>query len=333
MYDQRTRIVIIGAGMAGLSTARYFQFLTASELLNLYSGSGRPIPEIIILEGRKRVGGRINSYPIQVQEDEEPVRIELGKSEVESWKGAQIITGFGRGNPLKAVVLGQLKLDLHYLEHAATQTLLYNAQGEPVEQYLDAESERIFNFILDQCLKTLVVENKLLIVSDRHSPDIMTLEGANQVPSLGKMFDHYLTKHLEKNHLNSEQLELIHWHLANIEFSSSALLENLSLYHWDQDDPNAFDGTHSMVKGGYLQIPRAYAYGNSDVMPLDIRFDKNVISISTNTKFEDHIRDFDSARGIIKIVCADGSLYRCDAAVITSSIGLLQVFLIFLTVE
>jgi lysine-specific histone demethylase 1 len=225
-------------------------------------------------------------------------------------------------------VLGQLKLDLHYLENAVTQTLLYNSEGEPVDPILDAESEKVFNFILDQCLKTLVVDNKLLVLEDRHSLDIMALEGAEQVPSLGKMFDHYLKQHLKHNHLNSDQLELIHWHLANIEFSSSALLENLSLYHWDQDDPNAFDGTHSMVKGGYLQLPHSYAYGNQDIMPLDIRFEKNVISISTKTRPEDHIEDFDGAIGHIKIVCSDGSIYRCDGVVVTSSIGLLQVFLI-----
>jgi hypothetical protein len=225
-------------------------------------------------------------------------------------------------------VLGQLKLDLHYLENAATQTLLYTFEGEQVDPILDAESEQVFNFILDQCLKTLVVDNKLLIVKDRHSPDIMTLEGAEQVPSLGKLFDHYLKQHLKHNHLNSDQLELIHWHLANIEFSSSALLDDLSLYHWDQDDPNAFDGTHSMVKGGYLQVPHAYAYGNKDVMPLDIRFEKNVISISTKISPKDHIQDFDGATGLVKVVCSDGSIYRCDGVVVTSSIGLLQVRLI-----
>lgn len=226
-------------------------------------------------------------------------------------------------------MLGQLKLDLHYLENAVTQTLLYNSEGEPVDPMLDAESEKVFNFILDQCLKTLVVDNKLLVLEDRHSMDIMTLEGAEQVPSLGKMFDHYLKQHLKHNHLNSDQLELIHWHLANIEFSSSALLENLSLYHWDQDDPNAFDGTHSMVKGGYLQLPHSYAYGNQNTMPLDIRFEKNVISISTKTSPENRIEDFDGAVGHIKIVCSDGSIYRCDGVVVTSSIGLLQVFLIY----
>lgn len=64
--------------MSGLSTARYFYHLINSELLNVYSGSDRQCPEIIILEGRKRVGGRINSYPIQAMDGEEPVRIELG---------------------------------------------------------------------------------------------------------------------------------------------------------------------------------------------------------------------------------------------------------------
>ena len=221
--------------------------------------------------------------------------------------------------------MNQLKLDLHYLENAATQTLLYDSFGDPVESSFDFECERIFNFLLEQCSRTHIVQDKLIMVPDRNDPEIMTLEGALQVPSLGRIFDYYLKKHVESNRLSSEQLELIHWHLANLEFSSSALLDNLSLYHWDQDDPNAFEGTHSMVKGGYYQVPNAYAFGKKDVRPLDIRFNKNVISISTKPKIDERIEDFDSAKGIIKIICDDGSIYRCDAVVVTSSVGVLQV--------
>lgn len=51
---KRIRIVIVGAGMAGLTAAR--------EILNLYAFRAEPEPEVIILEGRSRVGGRMHSF-------------------------------------------------------------------------------------------------------------------------------------------------------------------------------------------------------------------------------------------------------------------------------
>ena len=51
-------------------------------MMNLFDGTpGTVMPEIIILEGRKRVGGRINSYPMDVLDgNERPVRVDLGIS-------------------------------------------------------------------------------------------------------------------------------------------------------------------------------------------------------------------------------------------------------------
>lgn len=78
--QRRARIVVVGAGMAGLSTAR--------ELTNLFMAHpNTPTPEIIVLEGRSRVGGRVNSYPIDLSEfpdlienrSETVPRVDLGK--------------------------------------------------------------------------------------------------------------------------------------------------------------------------------------------------------------------------------------------------------------
>ncbi len=86
----------------------------------------------------------------------------------------------------------------------------------------------------------MVVENQLKLVQTREDPLLQSLKGCHQVPSLGKMFDFYLKKHCKYNAITKENLELIHWHLANIEFSSANVLDQLSLYHWDQDDPFGF---------------------------------------------------------------------------------------------
>jgi hypothetical protein len=54
---RRPRIVVIGAGMAGITAAR--------ELVNIYAISPAEIrPEIVLLEGRSRIGGRVHSFTL-----------------------------------------------------------------------------------------------------------------------------------------------------------------------------------------------------------------------------------------------------------------------------
>lgn len=41
---------------------------------------------------------------------------------------------------------------------------------------------------------------------------------------------------------------LLDWHKANAEYSNGTKLCNLSYLHWDQDDVNAFEGAHCLLK-------------------------------------------------------------------------------------
>ena len=43
--------------------------------------------------------------------------------------------------------------------------------------------------------------------------------------------------------------QLFDWHLANLEFANACYLNDLSLCHWDQDDPNELPGHHCFVPG------------------------------------------------------------------------------------
>ena len=42
---------------------------------------------------------------------------------------------------------------------------------------------------------------------------------------------------------------LFDWHLANLEFANASLLKNISLMHWDQDDPHDLPGAHCFAAG------------------------------------------------------------------------------------
>lgn len=132
----RETIVVIGGGMAGLSTAR--------QLTNLFRHyPDRTPPKIIVLEGRDRIGGRIYSHPLSSMRSSKLAPGQRPTAEM----GAHIIVGFERGNPLDAIVRGQLALACHHLRDLST---LYDIDGTPVNGVNDAMIERLYNDILDR---------------------------------------------------------------------------------------------------------------------------------------------------------------------------------------
>lgn len=134
--NSRETIVVIGGGMAGLSTAR--------QLTNLFQHyPDHPAPKIIVLEGRHRIGGRIYSHPLTSMQSTKLPADRRPTAEM----GAHIIVGFERGNPLDAIIRGQLALDYHLLRDLST---LYDVDGSPVHGANDAMIERLYNDVLDR---------------------------------------------------------------------------------------------------------------------------------------------------------------------------------------
>ncbi|EEP75787.1 conserved hypothetical protein [Uncinocarpus reesii 1704] len=130
-------IVIIGAGMAGLGCARQLQ-----GLFEHYEGDTMP-PKIIVLEGRKRIGGRIYSHPLQsLKSDTLPPG---SRSTAEM--GAQIVVGFDHGNPLDPIIRSQLALRCHLLRDIST---IYDTDGYPVDELQDSMVEKLYNDVLNR---------------------------------------------------------------------------------------------------------------------------------------------------------------------------------------
>ncbi|KAG5607214.1 hypothetical protein H5410_028706 [Solanum commersonii] len=51
--------------------------------------------------------------------------------------------------------------------------------------------------------------------------------------------------------LNAEEMSLINWHLANLEYENASLLLELSLAYWDQDEPYDMRGDSvKVITGG-----------------------------------------------------------------------------------
>ena len=135
-------IVVVGAGMSGLGCARHLEGLFAQAGIQLAEAGERP-PKIIVLEARPRVGGRVYSHPFLDQSRSMLPNGHRCTAEM----GAQIVTGFEHGNPLNAIIRGQLGIPYHGLRD---NTILYDYDGTVVERSQDILVEKLYNDVLER---------------------------------------------------------------------------------------------------------------------------------------------------------------------------------------
>ncbi|XP_078164704.1 LSD1-like 1 [Carex rostrata] len=210
-------VIIIGAGLAGLSAARH--------LLSLGF-------RVAIVEGRRRPGGRVYTKKMCSSSAEHPsvtAAVDLGGS---------VLTGIN-GNPL-GVLARQMGLPLHKVRDVCP---LYLPDGCPVDSDVDARMEATFNQLLDKvCRLRQTVCDEL---------------GAAVDASLGKSLEVFRKAH--EIATSSEERMLLNWHLANLEYANAALLSDLSMVFWDQDDPYEMGGDHCFIPGGNSRFVHALA--------------------------------------------------------------------------
>ncbi|KAI1515282.1 Lysine-specific histone demethylase [Pyrenophora tritici-repentis] len=163
----RRTIIVVGAGMSGLGCARHLEGLFA-QLGDQLTDMGERPPRIIILEARPRVGGRVYSHPFLNQKDSTLPPGHRCTAEM----GAQIVTGFEHGNPLNAIIRGQLAIPYHGLRD---NTILYDYDGTVVEMGQDILVEKLYNDVLE---RAAVYRNK--------PAASMTVEGNRDQMNLGR---------------------------------------------------------------------------------------------------------------------------------------------------
>ncbi|KAL1984375.1 hypothetical protein VTN96DRAFT_9236 [Rasamsonia emersonii] len=129
-------IVVVGAGMSGLGCARQLEGLFSHYYDNTTS------PRVIVLEGRRRIGGRIYSYPLKSHQKTDLPPGLRPTAEM----GAHIIMGFN-GNPLDPIIRAQLALRYHLLRDITT---IYDIDGSKVDEEHDAMDEKLYRQVLDR---------------------------------------------------------------------------------------------------------------------------------------------------------------------------------------
>ncbi|CAL8103915.1 unnamed protein product [Orchesella dallaii] len=108
------KIVIIGAGVSGLAAAQQLKRFGF---------------EVIVIEARNRVGGRVVTFR---------------KNQFVADLGAMVITGLG-GNPIN-ILSKQIKMELHKIKQKCP---LYESSGSTVPKEKDEKIEREFNRLLE----------------------------------------------------------------------------------------------------------------------------------------------------------------------------------------
>ncbi|KAF6163220.1 hypothetical protein GIB67_025084 [Kingdonia uniflora] len=178
--------------------------------------------KVIVLEGRNRPGGRV--YTQKMGLNGKFAAVDLGGS---------IITGC-HANPL-GVLARQLSIPLHNVRDKCP---LYKPDGAPVDKEIDAKVESIFNKLLERATEFRKI-----------------MGGSANDISLGLALETF--QKLYGVTQNIEERQLLDWHLANLEYANAGCLSDLSVEHWDQDDPYEMDGDHCLLAGGNWRLIKA----------------------------------------------------------------------------
>ena len=381
---KRKTVVVIGAGMAGLGCARQLEGLF-SHYRERWTSIGEEPPQVVLLEGRNRIGGRVYSHPLQGKSAGIPEQ-----SRCTAEMGAHIITGFDHGNPLSMIIRGQLALHYYPLKDNST---LYDLDGHVVDKDRDTMVEKLYNDILDRASvyrhrvapQRTADGDKQLIESGRDPPaevgvpmsatedqnipktpeaggtgsesvpggmdkltgkahmvsgsrmkappaivaEAMGWHLASNVlayrdmnldavakstyPTLGAAMDEAVKQYQFLLDLSPQDMRLLNWHYANLEYANAVNVGNLSLGGWDQDIGNEFEGEHAQVIGGYQQVPRGilqYPY------KLDLRTRKAVTRIAYDPR--------NGPESTARVLCDDGDVLEANQIVLTAPLGILK---------
>lgn len=127
--------------------------------------------------------------------------------------------------------------------------------------------------------------------------------------------DHLVAQYTQRAPLTPQEMRLLNWHYANLEYANAINVDQLSLGGWDQDQGNEFEGRHSEIIGGYSQVPRALWQRPT---PLDVRFNKRVVQVNYSSAMNN------GTSPPARIVCDDGETWDADLVVSTLPLGVLQ---------
>ncbi|XP_062099479.1 lysine-specific histone demethylase 1 homolog 3 [Humulus lupulus] len=309
--DVGKKIIVIGAGPAGLTAARHLQ---------------RQGFSVTVLEARSRIGGRVYTDRSSLS-----VPVDLGASII---TGVEADVATERRPDPSSLVCAQLGLELTILN---SDCPLYDiVQSQKVQSDLDEALEAEFNSLLDDmillvaqkgehAMKMSLEEGLEYALERRRRVRFgMNVEGKRQHFDMDGFVESKTSIDGEvpqKNSFGEELLSplerrVMDWHFANLEYGCAALLKNVSLPYWNQDDVyGGFGGAHCMIKGGYSTVVESLGEG------LPIHLNHVVTDVSYSTKASGVL---DGQYGKVKVSTSNGGEFFGDAVLVTVPLGCLK---------
>lgn len=308
----RKNVIVVGAGPAGLTAARHLQ---------------RQGFIVTVLEARSRIGGRVFTDRASLS-----VPVDLGASII---TGVEADVASERRPDPSSLICAQLGLELTVLN---SDCPLYDTvTGEKVPADLDEALEAEYNSLLD---------DMVLLAAEKGERALkMSLEEGLEYGLKSRRMAHHGQDHMEirpiktqdnsvaaeristdDGYPNSEVSKLdglsplerrvMDWHFAHLEYGCAALLKEVSLPNWNQDDIyGGFGGAHCMIKGGYSAVAESLAEG------ICIHLDHVVSDISYFPK--DYEMNNELHKGV-KVSTSNGNEFSGDAVLVTVPLGCLK---------
>uniref|UniRef100_A0A7N0V2Y8 SWIRM domain-containing protein n=1 Tax=Kalanchoe fedtschenkoi TaxID=63787 RepID=A0A7N0V2Y8_KALFE len=308
----RKRVIIIGAGSAGLSAARHLQ---------------RQGVSVIILEARSRIGGRVYTDRSSLS-----VPVDIGASIV---TGVEADVDSERRPDPSSLICSQLGLEFSILN---SDCPLYDTvTGQKVPSDLDETLEDEYNSLLDDMVLLVAQKGQHVMKMSLEDGLEYVLRKRREAQSgtdirlflqklRGSCFDSAgvgddcespANEKSNDDILNPLERRVMNWHFAHLEYGCAALLKDVSLPYWNQDDVyGGFGGAHCMIKGGYSSVVESLAEG------LQIRLNQVVTDISYN--IPDYPGETGHGPSRVKVFTANGDEFSADAVLVTVPLGCLK---------
>ncbi|KAJ3274946.1 hypothetical protein HDV01_001810 [Terramyces sp. JEL0728] len=274
--DLDSNIYIIGCGLSGASAAR--------ELINIYSNQTEPMPNIIVLESRQRIGGRLFTFPLHSKwgEMEQP-GIDLGPTSFERTLSLMLADSY------VLTILSQIGLELI---KENLDPVLFDVNGQVVEKSIAFAVNEFFMEVLN--------ETKNVITTSRPTKQFIS-------QSLGKLLNNQLENHPLYPRMNELHLKLIRYYISLLELKYNSSLEKINI-----KSPGLFDQSDCYsIKGGIGQLCHGLLYG------LDESYENPQIICDTR------VEKISLLKNSIEIV-ANNNTFEGDIAAMTIPISLLK---------
>jgi hypothetical protein len=210
------RVIVLGAGMAGLACARELQ----------HRGY-----KVLVVEARGRAGGRLKGGTVKVPSRDTiapPSRSGSGHRKQPSRAGEQVMDLGGAlihgvdDNPLTSLVQ-----DMGVATQPVQECLLFQ-NGWPIDPRVDAKISASFNDCLEEAFARC--------------------GGPDNGASFGELFREVCS---ERSTDASSPVFL--WHKANLEVSCGASFDELGC-RWNEDEPYGYDGDHAAVRRSWKAV-------------------------------------------------------------------------------